>query len=435
MIHVVRAAWPLFLGMAFLMLGNGLQGTLLGVRADIEGFATAVTGAVMSSFYAGVLAGAILAPRLIGQVGHVRVFAAFAAVASAAVLLHAVLLDPLLWAAMRLVSGFSFAALFIVAESWLNSETRNDARGRVLATYMVVSAGGMAFGQTLLRFADPGEFVLFTVVSVLVSIAVVPMLLSTGPTPRLARVVALDPRALWRSSPLGVVGVATSGVVAGAVLGMGAVFARQVGLSTSDVATFMFAVLLVAMLGQFPLGFLADRLDRRLVIIVAAAVAGALGIGAGFAGGVLGVVLVALAGAVGFPLYAVSVAHTNDHLDLDAMVAAAGGLTMLNGLGAAVGPFAVGVVMTAVGPAGFAWFIGAALGGLAVFGCYRTFRRAAVPLEAQGPTVVVPSVAPVATALAQEAAIEQMEADAAQVTETSTVAGPSVDVAGETLNR
>ena len=431
MLHVLRAAWPLFLGMAFLMLGNGLQGTLVGVRADIEGFATVVTGVVMSGFYAGVLAGALLAPELIGRVGHVRVFAAFAAVASAAVLLHAIVVEPILWTAMRLVSGFSFAALFIVAESWLNSETRNDARARVLAVYMIVSAGGMASGQALLRVADPQGFVLFSVVSVLVSLAVVPMLLSTGPTPKLAPVGRLELHRLWRTSPLGVVGVATHGVVSGAVLGMGAVFARQSGLATADVATFMFAILLLAMLGQFPLGFLADRLDRRLVIIATAVAAGALGIVAGLAGGTLGLVLVGLAAALGFPLYSVSVAHTNDHLDPTAMVAAAGGLTMLNGLGAAVGPFAVSLVMSAVGPAGFAWFLGVVLAALAVFGVYRTLRRAPVPLAAQGPTVVVPSASPVATAIAQEAAIRHMEAAAAQARERDDSAAASVDVAGQ----
>lgn len=415
--HALRSAWALFLGMALLMLGNGLQGTLLGVRADIEGFATAVTGVVMSGFYAGLFAGAVFAPKLIAQVGHVRVFAAFAAVASAAVLLHAVLLEPVLWAAMRVVSGFAFAALFIVAESWLNSETRNDARGRVLGVYMIVSSGGMAFGQILLNAADPAEFVPFTVVSVLVSLAVVPMLLSTGPTPKLAPVGRPDFRRLYRTSPLGVVGVVTSGVVVGSVLGMGPVFARQAGLATADVASFMFAILVVAMLGQFPLGFLADRFDRRLVIIAASAAAGLTALAAGSAGGGTGLLLVVAAAAVGFPLYSVSVAHTNDYLDSQAMVAAAGGLTLLNGLGAAVGPFTAGLAMSVVGPAGFSWFLGAVLVLLAGFGVYRTFRREAVPLAEQGPTVFIPRTSTVATAIAQEAAIEQMEAEAALLEE------------------
>jgi MFS family permease len=425
--NVLRSAWALFLGMALLMLGNGLQGTLLGVRADIEGFATAVTGVVMSSFYAGLLAGAALAPRLIGQVGHVRVFAAFAAVASAAVLLHAVFLEPVVWALMRVMSGFAFAALFIVAESWLNSETRNDARGRVLGVYMIVSSGGMALGQILLNVADPRDFVPFTVVSVLVSLAVVPMLLSTGPTPKIAAAGPTDFRRLYRSSPLGVVGVVTSGVVVGSVLGMGAVFARQSGLATADVASFMFVILLAAMVVQFPLGYLADRFDRRLVIIAAVAVSGAAGVAATVVGGVAALALVVVAAAIGFPLYSISVAHTNDYLGADAMVAAAGGLTLLNGVGAAVGPFAVGLAMSAFGPLGFALFLGAVQLVLAVFGFYRTFRRPTVPADVRGPTVLIPRASPVATALAQEAAIAQIEAEAALLAEEMAAEGATSD--------
>jgi len=400
---------------------------LLGVRADIEGFATAVTGLVMSGFYAGLLAGAVFAPRLIGQVGHVRVFAAFAAVASAAVLLHAVFLEPVVWALMRVVSGFAFAALYIVAESWLNSETRNEARGRVLGIYMIVSSGGMAFGQILLNAADPGDFVLFTVVSVLVSLAVVPMLLSTSPSPRLAPAGPPDFRRLYATSPLGVVGVVTSGVIVGSVLGMGAVFARQAGLATAEVAGFMFAILTVAMLGQFPLGYAADRLDRRLVIITAALVCGALGLAAAVVGGGWGLVLVVVAAAVGFPLYSVSVAHTNDYLDSQAMVAAAGGLTLLNGAGAALGPFAASLAMSALGHLGFALFLGVVELALAAFGLYRTFRRAALPLDVQGPTVLIPRASPVATALAQEAALAQIEAEAALLAEEMTTDGEPVD--------
>lgn len=415
--QVLVSSWALFLGMALLMLGNGLQGTLLGVRADIEGFATAVTGVVMSGFYVGLLTGAVLAPRLIGRVGHVRVFAAFAAIASAAVLLHAVFLAPMLWALMRLISGISFAALYIVAESWLNSACRNDARAKVLGAYMAVASGGLAFGQILLNVADPREFVPFTLVSVLISLAVVPMLLSTGPAPKVAPAGPPDFERLYRSSPLGVVGTFMSGVVVGSVLGMGAVFARQAGLATGDVALFMFATLVAAMLAQLPLGALADRFDRRLVIILAAGSSGMLATAAAFAGGTWALAGVLAAAAVAFPLYSISVAHTNDHLDARAMVAAAGGLTMLNGLGAALGPFTVSLVMSVTGSLGFAYFLGAAQLALAAFGIYRAFRRPSVPRAAQGPTLFIPRTTSVATTIAQEAAVEQMEAEAALLAE------------------
>ncbi len=425
MFQAVVASWPLFLGVALLMLGNGLQGTLLGVRADLEGFSTPVTGVVMSAFYGGLLIGSFQAPRLIGRVGHVRVFAAFAAIASATVLLHAVFVQPAVWALVRALTGFSFAGLYIVAESWLNTQSRNEHRAKVLSVYMIVSFGGASLGQILLNVADPGDFVLFTLVSVLVSLAVVPMLLSSGPAPGIAPVGRPDFKKLYATSPLGVVGAFVSGIGAGTVLGMGAVFATQAGLAVNDVANFMFAALVAAVAGQFPLGFLADRFDRRLVMIAAAATTGALGILAGLAGGWPGLVLLVAAMAFAFPLYSVSVAHTNDYLDGHSMVAAAGGLMMINGIGAAFGPFAVGVAMAALGPAGFGLFLGAAHLGLAVFGLYRTFRRASVPLEDQGPTVMIPRATPVATVLAQEAALEQIAAEAALLADEMPAETPS----------
>ncbi len=428
MVQTVRASWPLFLGLALLMLGNGLQGTLLGLRADIEGFPTAVTGLVMSIFYAGYLIGAVRAPVLIARVGHIRVFAAFSALASAAVLLHAVFLQPVLWGVMRLISGFSFATLFIVAESWLNGQTRNADRAKVLGFYMFVVFGGMGAGQLLLGLADPGSFVLFTAVSVLVSVAVVPMLLTSGPAPAIPPVQRIDLPGLYRTSPLGIVGTFAAGLTGGAVFGMGAVFASQLGLTIGGVAVFMFALMMAAMLGQFPVGYLADRFDRRLVIIVAAFSAGAAGLGAVAADGLGTLALLVVTVFVAFPLYSVSVAHTNDHLDTGGMVAAAGGLMMVNGCGAALGPFAVGLAMTGLGPVGFALFVGAVYVALGLFGFYRTFRRAAVPLDEQGPTLPVPRASPVGTALAQEAAVERSPGEPVGLAESGAdIGGPSPD--------
>ncbi len=409
MYEVVRGSWPLFLGIALLMLGNGLQGTLLGVRANLEGFPTAVTGLVMSAFYLGLLAGSVIAPRLIGQVGHVRVFAAFAAIASAAVLLHAIFPEPILWITVRTLAGFSFAALYIVAESWLNSQAANQHRGQVMSLYMVVTFGGGGLGQLLLNVADPGGFVLFMLVSVLLSVAVVPMLLTTGPVPSVLPGGRPDIGGLLRTSPLGVAGSFISGAAIGAVFGMGAVFATQSGLRVAEVAEFMFAVLVACMLCHFPIGYLADRFDRRLVLIASAAAGAGLALAAGLTGGLLGLSLLVAACLFAFPLYSVSVAHTNDYLDQNAMVAAAGGLMMVNGIGAALGPFAASIVMTGFGPGGFPIYLAAVLGLLATFGVYRTFRRPAVPLDEQGPTVAIARATPVGTMIAQTTALQQME--------------------------
>ena len=414
MLQTVVASWPLFLGLGLLMLGNGLQGTLLGIRADLEGFPTAVTGLVMSIFYAGFLLGAVRAPMLIARVGHVRVFAAFGALASATVLVHAVFVQPLVWAVMRLLSGYAFAAIFIVAESWLNSLARNEDRAKVLSVYMFVVYLGMGGGQLLLGAADPGGFVLFTLVSVLISVAVVPMLLANGPAPAIPSGRAVAVAKLYRSSPLGIVGAGVAGLGGGAIHGMGAVYASQIGLDVAAIGVFMFGLMIAAMTGQFPVGFLADRFDRRLVIVVASGLAGTAAGLAGLAEGIVALGLLGITVLLAFPLYSVSVAHTNDHLDADGMVAAAGGMMMVNGTGAAIGPFAAGLVMTGIGPTGFPIFIGAAYAGLALFGVYRTFRRGPVPLAEQGPTFPIARATPVATAIAQDAAIEMLEAEAAR---------------------
>ncbi len=405
MIQTALASWPLLLGIALLMLGNGLQGSLLGVRADLEGFPTAATGMVMSAFYLGLLSGSLATPLLIGRVGHVRVFAAFAAIASAAVLLHAVVVAPIFWIGVRAVAGFSFAALFIVAESWLNSQAANRDRARLLSLYMIITFGGMGLGQLLLNVADPRDFQLFVLVSILLSVAVVPMLLTASPAPAAANARRLGPVELFRVSPLGVAGSFASGAAIGAVLGMGAVFGAQSGLGVGGVAQFMFAVLVAGMLGQLPIGYLADHLDRRPVLIVTALAGSALALAGALLGGSAGLALVVALSLVAFPLYSVSVAHTNDHLETEAMVGAAGGLMFVNGVGAAFGPFAASLAMSAFGPLGFQLYLAMALGGLAVFGIYRTFQRGSVPLAEQGPTVPMS----VATSLAQTTAVDRLE--------------------------
>lgn len=183
MFAAIASAWTLLLGLALLMLGNGLQASLLGIRATQEGFAGTVTGLVMSAYYLGFLAGSLLAPRIVKNVGHVRVFAALASLASSAVLVHVIFIEPVTWAAMRLLTGFCFAGLYVVAESWLNAGATNRTRGQLLSVYMVVLLSGQAGGQLLLNVAAPGGFQLFILASVLVSLALVPISLTATATP------------------------------------------------------------------------------------------------------------------------------------------------------------------------------------------------------------------------------------------------------------
>ena len=232
----LMATWPLFLGVGILVLGNGLQGSLLGVRATLEGFGDAEAGMIMAGFYGGFLLGSLLVPGLVRRVGHVRVFGALASLASAAVLLHTVAVYVPVWIAIRLVTGFCFAGLFIVAESWLNDRATNETRGQLLAAYMVVVNGGMAAGQFLLTVSDPAGFVLFALVSILISLALLPMMLGASAQPAFAAPGSMALGRLIRTAPSGVVGTFLSGFAHSSLLTLTAVYATSIGLSVPQVA-------------------------------------------------------------------------------------------------------------------------------------------------------------------------------------------------------
>ena len=399
----IASAWALLLGMALIMLGNGLQGTLLGVRASIEGFATTVTGFVMTGYFAGFLAGSVLAPKIVQRVGHIRVFAALASLASASALVHAVFVDPWSWGAMRLVTGFSYAGLYVVAESWLNDRATNETRGQILSIYMVVAYAGMTLGQLLLNLADPGGFVLFVLISVLVSLALVPISLTAAPAPAFDAPMRVGLRQLYRISPLGVLGGFGTGMANGMVFGMGAVYARAAGMSVSEVSLFMGLILLGGLLLQWPVGRISDLIDRRKMIVAVTALAAALGLVLALAPdistqGKLGLVFL-LGGAV-LPLYSLCGAHMNDHLDPSQMVAANSGYVLINGLGASLGPVTVAMAMAGAGPAGFFMALAAVLGAIALFAGWRMTRRASVAPEERGQFVgMPPRPSPIAGAL------------------------------------
>lgn len=408
----IARSWALLFGITLLMLGNGLQGSLLSLRATIEGFPTTVTGLLMSGYYMGFLVGSTATPRILQRVGHIRVFAALASVLSTAVLLHAVFVTPMSWAAMRLISGFCIAGLYVVSESWLNDCATAETRGQILSVYMVLLMGGMAAGQLLLNLADPRGFELFILISVLVSLALVPILLTVAPAPRFDAPAKLGLAELYRISPLGVFGCLATGLSNGAVAGMGAVYASALGLSVGGVSAFMGSVFLGAVVLQWPIGRLSDRFDRRRVItlttLLAAAAAFALAVLPGLPAGAM-LALAGLFGGLSFPLYALCVAHANDYLEPEQMVAASAGLVLAGGLGALAGPAAVSAVMSAIGPAGFFWCLAAVHLGIGVFAIWRMIQRAPLPLDEQGAFVIVTRAAPVATPLAVESAHEADE--------------------------
>ncbi len=418
MLRVVGASWPLFLGLALMMIGNGLQGTLIGVRATLEAFPAVATGLVMSGYYVGFVAGSVLAPRYLGRVGHVRVFAALAALASAAVLAFTVVVEPLTWAAIRVVTGLCYAGLYVVAESGLNDRATNETRGQLLGFYIAIMLGGMAGGQFLLNLADPTSFELFVLVSVLVSIAVVPILLTAGPAPAFEAPRRVGLRDLYAISPLGVVGTMGVGVSNAVLVGMGAVYAGRMGYSAAEISGFMAAMFVGGVLLQWPLGRLSDHVDRRWIITAVTFAATVFaGVGVALSGSSLGV-MVLLAGVLGglsLAMYPLCIAHTNDFLEPDQMVAASASLVLVQGIGASFGPLVSGAVMGGVGPVGYFWSLAVVHAAIGVFALYRMSRRASVPVDEQGLYAPMTSGAsPVVGSVAPKAVRDSMDAKLAR---------------------
>ncbi|WP_299282217.1 MFS transporter [uncultured Tateyamaria sp.] len=413
MIQVLTSAWALLLGMFLLMVGNGMQGTLLGVRGEIEGFSTFEMSIVMSAYFAGFLGGSRMAPRMIRRVGHVRVFAALASLISAVMILYPTFADPWLWAIGRVIIGFCFSAVYVTAESWLNDAADNSNRGQALSLYMIVQTLGIVASQALLLTADPSGFVLFVIPSVLVSIAVTPILLSISPTPAFDTTKPMSLAALAKFSPLGVFGMLILGGVFSAQFGMSAVYGAQAGLSVAQISTFVATFFVGAVILQYPIGWLSDRADRRRVIVLASAT----GVAGSFMGMVLGgsfaflLLSAFVVGGVSNPLYSLLIAHTNDYLEHDDMAAASGGLIFVNGLGAVFGPLVVGAIMESIGPAGFYLFTAVLFVILLAYSMYRMTQRPSVPVDERGAYVAMSqtSTTPVAWEIAQEHVIDTYE--------------------------
>ncbi len=379
------------------MLGDGLQGTLLAVRADLEGFSATLTGLIMSTFYLGFLLGSIMTPRLTIKVGHIRVFAAFAALSSAAILIHALFVTVPVWIAMRLVSGFCFAGLYIVAESWLNDSATNETRGKLLSIYMVVTYIGVGAGQLLLNLADPVAYPLFILTSVLISIAVVPLLLSAGSPPTFQDSVRISLLQLYRLTPLGIVGMFAVGMVTATFFALGPVYAQRMGLGIKDISYFMAAAVVGTVILQGPIGALSDRFDRRMIltlVTVLTALAALLCIPAAQHSTNALFLAIAIFGGLAFPLYSVCIAYTNDHLDPNQMIAASGALVLVGGLGAITGPVLFASIMDRFGIQALFWSIAWVHGLTGLFAIYRMVRSEPVPLDKQRPstaTAVHPS--------------------------------------------
>lgn len=406
MLTAFRSVWALLFGIALLMLGNGLQGSLLGLRANLEGFGTGVTGLVMSAYYLGILLGAAATPKLVLSVGHIRVFAAMASIASTAVLLHAVFLSPSIWFVIRLVTGFCFSGLYVVSESWLNQAATNETRGKLLSIYMIISYASLGVGQLLLNLSDPGGFPLFILISVMVSLALVPISLTRTFAPQIEAPESISLKKLYGLSPMGFMGCFGSGLAQGAFFGMGAVYGSLSGFSIAQISLLLSLPLLGLVLLQYPTGALSDRFDRRIILCIgsfASAMAALVCIYVADSSFWALCVGFAIFGGFSMPIYSLSLAHTNDSLTSEQMLEASSKLVFVFGMGSVFGPLTAGVAMDVFGPSALFTYLAVVFSFTGSFAVYRMTQRVTAPLEERGDFVLVaPRASPVATLAAVE---------------------------------
>lgn len=418
MFDVLKSSWALLLGVMLLMIGNGLQGSLIGIRGAIEDFSTPELSVITSGYFVGFLFGSRMAPEMIRRVGHVRVFAALGSFVSAVLILYPVITEPWAWFLLRVIFGFSFSGLYVTSESWLNNASSNETRGQALSLYMVAQMVGIVISQGLLNVGDPADYILFIIPSVLVSLAFAPVLLTATPTPAFATAKAMGLRKLYRTSPTAFVGMFLMGGVFAAQFGMASIFGTEAGLSVAEISIFISAIFMGGLLLQYPIGWASDRMDRRILILAAAAGGSVAALLGAVLGGYFEALLVAgfVMGGVSNPLYALMIAYMNDYLEPDDMAAASGGLIFVNGLGAIIGPILTGWAMARFGATGFWLYLLAVMLLLVGYVGYRMTQRVSLyagegDYDAVSYAPIAPGATPVVAEIAQEYYADNAEQD------------------------
>ncbi len=400
MFKIIKNSWALFTGFGMIIISHGFQGNLLGIRAVLEDFNYIATGTMMSGYFIGYFIGANVVPNLVSKVGHIRVFAAFASIASLSALVHAVFVDPVIWTLSRFLTGFSMIGIFIIVESWLNDRATNKTRGKVLSLYMLVTYLGMSMGNLLLNVSSPKNYEPFIMISLLFSIALVPILLTKRKPPTFKKTSSIKIRELFKISPFGSFSTFCSGFIFSAMLTMLSVYAVTMNLSVFEISVLLVGVTLAGALFQWPIGSLSDSYDRRLIIIGCCIFASAFtilsilysglafnnllaeemvrfnyfSVGTGMDKTKLFIFIILLAGMI-LPLFSLNLALVNDYIPKEKFVAAGGGLNIIFGLGAIGGPIICSVLMSVLGPNGFFIHLLFFLLGITLFGIYRMTRR------------------------------------------------------------
>ena len=384
MLNVVRTIWPLFFGLFLLALAIGVQNSLLGLRASIEGFEMTVTGFIMSGYFVGFLFGSTQGAKIIKRVGHVRTFGALTALASISILVHAVFVTPSVWFIMRVITGLAMSGIYVVAESWLNHSANDKNRGQILSIYMIIMMFGFFAGQFLLNLANPESFELFGLISILVSFAAIPILITVTPSPEIEQTPSVSIRKLFQWTSFGLIGIFIINICDAMLFGMAAVYAANIGLSILEISYFVAAFIFGGLLLQWPIGYLSDRIDRNIVItlVSASAVASAYFCTLQSKDDFTSLLLfTTLLGGFLLPLYALFIALANDYMRPEKIVAASSTIVLVGGMGAATGPLISAVMMDIIGPQGFYWGLGSLCLIIFIIGLYRVLFHKYIPEE------------------------------------------------------
>ena len=374
MLSALRLWWPLLLGVLSIQLGNGLLSTSVGLRIDAVGFDATEIALVMGGFYAGQVVSSLLSPRLIARIGHVPAYVVLTSITALAPAGFLLASDPATWTIARLAYGFGMAGIFVAIESWLNDRSENEMRGRVFAAYILVQLAGLMVAQFFVPAVAGNLTLAFALVVGFGLLAIPPVVFGGTPRPARHPFAKASFRALFAASPVGVAGAIVSGLVWAIIMAMSPIYAQRAGFDAAGVAVFVASAVFGGLLLQWPIGWLADMRDRRVVLGLMAGLAALAALAGAIGGdGSHGVAITAMmaCGGLTFPFYSVAISHVNDRIEPAQRVPASGAMILLFGLGSILGPFAASAAMAAAGPRGFFLLLAAVTAGLALFTLYR----------------------------------------------------------------
>ncbi|MCP8895661.1 MFS transporter [Shinella daejeonensis] len=380
----IRPLIPLLVTAGILIGGNGLQGTFISLRAAEEGFSTSLIGLVGAGYSLGFAIGCIYVTRVLREIGHIRAFSAMAAIAASASLAMVLFIDPLFWFLMRVLSGLCFAGLFATVESWLNAAVTNGNRARTLSIYRVIDLGSVTAAQYLIPGVGLGGFQLFAIISMALTLSLVPISLADRSGPMVPEAIRFDIAKLWNISPLATIGCVVVGLTNAAFRNLGPIYGQEIGLSITAIASFMSAGIIGGVVLQYPLGHYSDRLDRRLVILVSTLGSALAALYLAFLAGSnewTNLIGIFIFGAFAMPLYSLCSAHANDHAAEGEHALVSAGLLFFWSCGAIIGPLFASILLDLFGPSALFLYTAVVLIAFMIYTALRMGARPAVPAD------------------------------------------------------